>query len=122
MRVPVPSLEEQGRADGARIDGLFYREVLLVETAHEAQLDQLPAEFDLGLDDLERVLRRGRERLLAQDRLPETQALQGQFGVGSARRGDHDGLDALVPDHLDGLPKDGDVLTGYLPGAVRVHV
>jgi hypothetical protein len=122
MRVPVPSLEEQWSAYGARIHDLFYREVLPVEAAHEAKLDQFRAQLDLGLDDLERVLRRGRERLLAQDRLPETQALQGQPGVGSARRGDHDGLDAVVPDHLHGIPKNGDVLAGYPRGAVRVHV
>src|SRR3712207_9301082 len=51
LRVPVPPPEEQGSADGARRDGLFDRHVLVVEAAHEAQLDELPAQLDLGLQD-----------------------------------------------------------------------
>jgi hypothetical protein len=122
--VPVPPLEEHRLPDGARGGHPLDVHVLRVVAAHKADLHELPAQLDLGLDDPERLLRTRGERLLAQDGLAEPQALVHQLGVRGVGGGDDDGLDPLVPDHLERVPENRSppALLRDLPGPVGVHV
>jgi len=76
----------------------FHVEVPGVVTSHKPDLDHFPAQLDLCVDDPARVFHAGSQGLLAEDRLPVTQALRDQPGVGIVRRRDNDGVYAVVLD------------------------
>jgi hypothetical protein len=124
VRVSVPPLEHHRRSHSPGRERLLDRHVLRVVATHEPDLHQFPAQPGLGLHDFQCGFGAVRQRLLAQHRLLRLQALQHQRRVGRVGRGDHDGLDVLVPNQLRPVRVDGGgtVPLGDLSGPLRVHV
>lgn len=58
------------------------------------------ARLDFGIDDLEAVLRRRAERLLAEDALASLDGQEQCFFVGKARRDDEDSVDSRIVDEV----------------------
>ena len=87
------------RISGSPIAPLVERRLDLpvagVVAAHEANDDEALAMADLGLEDLEALGRRGRQRLLAHHGLAGLDAGQGERRVGLADRGDEHGVDVV---------------------------
>ena len=104
-RVAVRAVQHQRLAEFTAVDQGLQLGVLVVEAAHEPDLDQPLAEFGLPLDHLERGFHVGGQRLLAQHRLAVLQAGQQLLLVRRTRRGQHDGVDLGVG---DGVQRVGD--------------
>ena len=94
------AVHHQRRADDAAGHGLLQGAVGAVVAAHEADLDQPLAVRHLGLEDAQAGLLRGRQRLLAEDRLSGRDAGEHIFLVGRAPGGDDDRVDPVVADQL----------------------
>ena len=97
-RVAVRAVHHQRLAELTAVDQCLQLGVLVVEPAHEPDLDQLLAEFGLPLDHGERGFHVGGQRLLAQHRLAVLQAGQQLLLVRRTRRGQHDGVDVGIGD------------------------
>ena len=125
-RVAMRAVHYQRLAEFTAVDECLQLGVLVVEPAHEPDLDQPLAEFGLPLDDGERGLHVGGQRLLTEHRLAVLQAGQQLLLVGRARRGQHDRVDVGIGDRVQRVADDpgtrhrcGD-LFGLL-GQVVVH-
>ena len=97
-RVAVRAVHHQRLSEFAAVDQRLQLGVFVVEPAHEADLDQRLAEFGLALDDLQRGLDVGGQRLLTQHRLAVLQAGQQLLLVGRTRSGEHDRVDIGIGD------------------------
>ena len=96
-------MHQEGRAEPARNDGAAHREVAGIEAAHEADLDEAPAEGGLGGDDAQAALDRRRKRLLAEHRLAGRKAGEDEALMGRIGRGDQHRLDGGVGDQVAGV-------------------
>ena len=90
-----------GTAQFTTVEQRLQLRVLVVEAAHEADLDQPLAELGFALDDLQRGRDVGGQRLLAHHRLAVLEAGQQLLLVGRARGGEHDGVDVRVGDRVE---------------------
>ena len=90
-----------GAAEFTAVEQRLQLGVLVVEPAHEADLDQPLAEFGLAFDDLQRGLDIGGQRLLAQHRLAVLQAGQQLLLMGRSRGGEHDRVDIRIGDGVE---------------------
>ena len=92
------AVQYQRLAEFTAVDKRLQLGVLVVEPAHEPDLDQPLAEFGLPLDHGERGFHVGGQRLLAEHRLAVFQAGQQLLLVRRPRGGEHDGVDVGVGD------------------------
>ena len=96
--IAVRAVQHQRPAELAAVEECLQLGVLVVEPAHEPDLDQPLAEFGLPLDHGERGLHVGGQRLLAEHRLAVLQAGQQLLLVGRPGGGQHHGVDVGIGD------------------------
>ncbi len=96
--VAVSAVQQQRLTELTAVDQGLQLGVLVVEPAHEADLDQLLAEFDLPFDHRERGLHVGGQRLLAEHRLAVLQTGEQLLLVRRTRRCEHHRVDVGIGD------------------------
>jgi len=96
-------VHKQGAAERSVVDERFELDVFVVEAAHEADLDELHAGFSLAPDEFEGTRGIGGERLFAEHRLARFEAGQDLLLVGGAGRGEHDRIDIVGGDRVEGV-------------------
>jgi hypothetical protein len=106
----------QRLAQRAAVHDLLDAQMRGVVLAHQADLHEPPAKGNLRIDDLPRLRRAERQRLLAEHRLARGDAGAGQRGVEAIRRGDQHGLHVGMIDQRVGVGE------GVLCAASRGHL
>ncbi len=92
---------EEHLPERAVVDERLQLLVLVVETSHEADLDQFLTELGFALHDLEGRGDVGGQRLLAHHRLAVLEAGEELLLVGRAWGGQDDGVDTRVGDRVE---------------------